>query len=54
MSCNAVEQQVEFVCGHCGTVIGYEPWPHPFDEGLLCTECLGTLFKENEEADLDG
>jgi hypothetical protein len=47
------ENQREFVCSSCRAVIDYEPWPHPFDEDPLCTECLGDLFRENAEADCD-
>jgi hypothetical protein len=52
MSPEEVEVQ-EHVCSSCRVVVSYEPWPHPFDEDPLCTECLGALLRENEEADRD-
>lgn len=41
----------EYLCDSCLTVIDYEPWPNPFEEGFVCTECLYELQDENEEAD---
>lgn len=32
-------------------VVSYELWPHPFEEGQLCTWCLYELKQENQEDD---